>query len=105
MLATNYLINPALISTICGVSKRQARRYVETGVCPEPVRRLMYAHANGQLLGKEWAGWFVRAGCLYWRESSTVKFKPADLRAWWFERQELQTLRRDNSRPRQYNLL
>lgn len=105
MLATNYLSNPALISDICGVSRRQARRYVETGTAPEPVRRLMALYQSGRVLNDHWSQWRIYDDRIISLDSPReVWHTPPDLWAWWFERQELETLRRDRQRAAQYVL-
>lgn len=79
------------VRRLAQVSERTARRWDSRGA-PRSIYALVWLAGQGRDAGPAWRGWRFSGGLLVSPEGDT--WTPAQLRAWWIERQLLAELRR-----------
>lgn len=90
-------------AALLGVSERTAQRYDRHGA-PAWIMQHLELYARGQVLPAEhWDGWRFNGKWLVSPEG--IEQTPGDIRAAWFERQELAARRCNDRRPAQFVLL
>lgn len=85
----------SLASSICGVSEKTVKRWINKEQKPHPsAERLLRAHAFGLLPDANWQDWRIINGEL--TNNNGWHFKPGDLNAFYMTLQLQKTLEHDN---------
>lgn len=88
---------------VLAISPRNAQRYDRDGA-PPYVAAHLDLYARGQVIpADQWQGWRFEAGLLVC-PADGLAYSASQLRAAWFERQELAARRRNDQRAAQYLL-